>query len=235
VYVQPASHDALYYDPGATCTDNVDIQTEINDRVEVMGQAFPQPNALGKYVLNYGCTNQYGRTAPPMRRTVVIEDLICPVCEIRGPQEMSIEASFPFTDPGVACDDTFDGPVQQVVEGTVNIEMTGLYKLTYRACDTTENCNDSPFCPSDQGSTVRTVRVVDTLKPVISMHVLTDGRRLGSRSRKAGLDFQPPILMSSIQPHHAGFAVLLVMTAFAIVTAAFLYTKKDHKSREIPV
>ena len=87
--------------------------------------------------------------------------------------QMYHEASFPFTDPGVVCHDPYHGVLsgQDVTTtGTVNWKVTGSYTITYRACNPkTGHCSDDA-CRGRPNKYVRTVTVVDTLKPAIRLY-----------------------------------------------------------------
>merc|ERR1712094_136102 len=81
---------------------------------------------------------------------------------------MGVEASFSYVDPGAVCTDSLDGSVATVAHGIVNTQHTGVYTVTYRARDRYGNWNDADCVGSQEY--VRTVTVVDTLKPVIALH-----------------------------------------------------------------
>lgn len=79
-----------------------------------------------------------------------------------GAVETVVEVGGTFTDPGAAAFDTYDGDLTPsvTVSGTVNAAVVGTYTLTYDVVDSSGNHAD-PF--------VRTVRVVDTTAPVITV------------------------------------------------------------------
>merc|ERR1711865_117703 len=82
-----------------------------------------------------------------------------------------LEASFPYSDPGAVCTDNIDGDnlkAQTSTASSVNVEKTGTYLITYRAQDQSGNWNDADSC-TDGPSVVRTVKIVDTLRPVIGL------------------------------------------------------------------
>jgi hypothetical protein len=71
-------------------------------------------------------------------------------------------------DAGAACMDSLSGAVSEVViTNPVDVEKTGEYVVTYRARDSAGNWNDGSCKGSKQY--LRTVQVVDTLKPIIAL------------------------------------------------------------------
>ena len=75
---------------------------------------------------------------------------------------MTIEVGTTFTDPGATASDAGDGDLTSsiVVSGSVDTSTIGTYTLTYDVSDTSGN-------PAD--SVTRTVNVVDTTAPVITL------------------------------------------------------------------
>jgi len=94
------------------------------------------------------------------------------------------------------CTDSLEGPLNSTAEtngwknwnGSLNVEMTGTYKITYITkdqaghsnignqssdfssyCLTTEKCPNINSLDPDYRKHVRTIHVVDTLKPVIAL------------------------------------------------------------------
>jgi len=161
----------VYTDAGATCSDTAD--GDISEAVIVSGADYPDYTAPAAYEICYNCKNKRGSSAPQLCRTISVRDTICPVCTINAGPEV-VEASFPYTDTGAKCTDSLHPGVELLVavQNSVNTEVVGDYQVTYKAQDAAGNFNDG----SCQGSTEysRTVKVVDTLKPVIGLHL--DGK-----------------------------------------------------------
>jgi hypothetical protein len=153
-----ADLNGLYVDAGASCTDS--IWGDLSAAIKTEGTV--SRNKPGTYPLTYKCTNPapWKRSATPVSRTVVVQDTTIPVCNLKGAATVSIEASFPYTDAGATCTDNIDGVVSVVKTGSVNIEKEGTYKLTYTAKDKSANAAKQ---------VVRTIKVSDTLKPVIAL------------------------------------------------------------------
>jgi len=163
--VQGSKRDS-YRDQGASCYDQRD--GDISYKVRVSGTS-PLLDKLGWYRVRYDCINSYGTASVPTYRNVSVVDTICPQCSMDN-SSLTIEASFPFDDPGVTCVDTFDGELVDHIQtvGYLDTEKTGTYYLTYRAVDLSGNGNDGN-CIGNQ-TVIRTVQVIDTLSPVIQLH-----------------------------------------------------------------
>jgi len=153
-----ASTSDLYRDAGATCTD--DVWGDLTDDARIGG--FVNLGKVGEYVVTYDVTNPkpWANSAITVKRTVIVRDTTDPICKIKGDATVSIEASFPYTDAGASCKDSVDGVRPVIKTGFVNIEAEGTYKITYTAKDKSGN---------DAQQVVRTVKVADTLKPVIAL------------------------------------------------------------------
>merc|ERR1712093_824223 len=178
IYYIEASRDNNYVDAGATCSDMVD--GNISQDVEVSGDVVNMA-AVGTYLINYNCEDSAGQKALTATRTVVVEDNICPTCVVPGGTEtITVEASFPYTEEEATCTDTLDGALPNSVPyGSVNVELTGTYILTYSATD--KNGNGKNI--HTQGDNCRgvhytkTVVVEDTMVPIISLKY--KGTKLG--------------------------------------------------------
>jgi hypothetical protein len=174
-----ATPAGYYRDQGALCIDQE--VGDISSEVEVSGALFPRLARPGVYELRYECATARGQVAQPATRQVVVRDTTCPACSVRGALTLTVEASFAYHDAGAQCADNLDGPVSTVVTNPVDTAQVGVYFVTYRARDAAGNWNDangagSEGMQSDNGAKctgaaqyVRTVHVVDTLKPAISL------------------------------------------------------------------
>jgi len=119
-----------------------------------------------------------GCAAVQATRTVVVQDKTCPTCTIPGGSEqkaITVEASFPYTEEPSTCTDTLDGAMPNAhIYGTVNVEKTGTYVLTYSVTDKNGNGNNVTTCNSASGPDrsdhfTKTVVVEDTMIPIISL------------------------------------------------------------------
>merc|ERR1712072_1396522 len=168
------SRDNNYVDAGATCSDMVD--GNISQDVEVSGDVVNMA-AVGTYKINYNCEDSAGQTAVQATRTVVVQDNTCPTCTIPGGEEVvTVEASFPYTEVASTCTDTLDGAMPNAhIYGTVDVELTGTYVLTYSVTDKNGNGNNITDCKPAGTATqatdhfTKTVVVEDTMIPIISL------------------------------------------------------------------
>ena len=147
-----------YVDAGATAEDSVDgdltALIEVNNPVDV--------NVAGSYHVSYDVKDTQGNSALQVIRTVIIEDDVSPVIVLLGDEEMEVQAGYEFVDPGVKATDNLDGDLatRLIAESTVNAKVPGEYSIKYLVEDSVGNKAEAK---------VRTVSVVDTEGPVISL------------------------------------------------------------------
>jgi hypothetical protein len=182
----------FYTDLGASCSDNsTGTQVDISSGVIVSGTGmFADLSTPGDYTVDYACTNAHGDEATAVSRTVYVRDNTCPTCALLGDDngEFTVEADFPYTDPGAYCSDSLDGeltPTTTVrIEGCtgsgcilseVDTTTTGRYVITYTVTDSSGNFNGGHCANSAQSNNTRTVVVEDTLKPVIGLSIPKHG------------------------------------------------------------
>ena len=185
-----ATHEGNYIDDGATCSDQVD--GVISQNVEVNGDVV-NLSKPGIYNVEYNCQDAAGNVAPEAYRIVTVKQTSCPTCILNGCTNTFVEtqdnprnpkhvagdwsfegcsvkheASFPYTDAGATCTDSIDGTITAVVTNPVDVETIGTYHVTYRAKNNVGTWNDDA-CRGLSVKYVRTVEVIDTLKPVIRL------------------------------------------------------------------
>jgi hypothetical protein len=150
------THEAAtsYSDSGATWTDAVDG----NGSATVSGTV--NANVPGNYALTYSKTDAAGNAATQIIRTVTVVDTTEPVISLSGDANVTHEAATGYADSGAAWSDILDGNGSLVASGTVNASVPGTYVLTYSKTDAAGNV----ALPLS-----RTVTVVDTTKPLISL------------------------------------------------------------------
>merc|ERR1712178_212900 len=178
-----ATHQGNYIGDGATCSDQVD--GVISQNVEVSGDVV-NLSKVGTYTITYNCKDSANNAAPAARRTVVVAQTSCPRCHVFGKDEINHEASFPYADAGAACSDVIDGTTTTKCYTTyggtpnaeandckgstlVDVENTGTYTIQYKSTNTVGLWNDGANCRGGPISYYRTVQVMDTLRPVISL------------------------------------------------------------------
>merc|ERR1712178_173325 len=197
-----ATHQGNYIDDGATCSDQVD--GVISQNVEVSGDVV-NLSKVGTYTITYNCKDSANNAAPAARRTVVVAQTSCPRCHVFGKDEINHEASFPYADAGAACSDVIDGTTTTKcyttngdpdVEATdckgstlVDVETTGTYTIQYKSTNTIGLWNNGANCRGGPISYYRTVQVMDTLRPVISLkYFSTSGDSLVARGTAGNND-----------------------------------------------
>ena len=151
-------HEALieFNDPGVTVIDSIDgnLVATVTGSVDV--------NTVGTYILKYGATDTSGNTAIEVQRIVTVGDTGAPVILLVGNILVTHEAKATYVDAGATASDTLDGNLTGSVTSvsTVNTDAIGSYSVTYSVSDTNGNA---------AADVVRTVSVVDTTKPVITL------------------------------------------------------------------
>ncbi len=138
-------------DPGATaidsCTGPVAVTTNTIDT-----------GTPGTYTLVYTATD--GTNIGTATRIVHVVDTKVPVITLNGADPIQVECHSTFTDPGATANDGCAGNFAAIASGTVDTNTPGPYTITYTASDPSGN----PAAP-----VTRTVNVVDTLAPVITL------------------------------------------------------------------
>ncbi|WP_412063719.1 immunoglobulin-like domain-containing protein [Rubrivirga sp. IMCC45206] len=140
-------------DPGATATDNGDAAPTIS----VDGLV---DHAPGTYTVTYTATDASGNTSAPVERTVTLVDTTAPVVALLGDAELTLEAALDTYDElGATVEDACDEDATLTIAGAVDTATPGVYTVTYTATDASGNA----------ASLTRTVRVVDTTAPVVTL------------------------------------------------------------------
>ena len=153
------AHEAAtpYFDSGASATDNVD--GDLSNEISVVNPV--NVNQPGSYVVTYSLSDQAGNEATTLSRTVVVSDSQPPVIHINGLTSITHEAATPYVELGAFAMDALDGNLTNItIGGSVNINAVGANQLTYDLADAAGNAAIR---------VVRTVTVVDTTPPVITL------------------------------------------------------------------
>lgn len=107
----------------------------------------------------------YGASAPCLsvsNASMTVYDVTKPVITLNGTSEVSVVLGGSYSDAGATASDTVDGDITGRIQvtGTVNPSASGTYTITYTVSDLAGNA---------AVAAVRTVRVVDQRKPVITL------------------------------------------------------------------
>jgi hypothetical protein len=148
-----------YVDAGATANDNYD--GDITSRIVVANTV--NTMALGNYTVTYTVSDNSGNAAVPVARTVHVVDTTKPVITRLGDDPVTVNVFTPYTDAGATATDNYDGNITPsvVTTGTVNTSVRGTYYVYYGVKDSSGN---------EAAKVMRTVHVVDPIKPVITRH-----------------------------------------------------------------
>ncbi len=157
-----------YNEAGATCTDNVDGNL---DAAVAIGGDTVNTAAQGSYTITYNCADSSFNDATQVTRTVNVTAAGTPSITLLGTTPVNHEAATAYTDAGASCSDPDDGSITPLNGSftapqdfsslsTVNANVPGAYSITYSCTD-----SDGNAAPS----VVRTVNVVDTTPPAITL------------------------------------------------------------------
>jgi hypothetical protein len=146
-----------YEDPGAIANDACfgDVTSSI-----IVTRA---GNPRGTFQIAYSAVDPAGNAATSAQvRRVTARDTEPPMLVLYGPDYQRLECGTTYVDPGASANDACAGDVSNriVRTGTVNNTVPALYTLKYDVTD--PSGNSAP-------SRGRTVEVVDTLAPVITL------------------------------------------------------------------
>ncbi len=160
----------MLIDDGATWTDNVDGTGIISH----YNTGFVDTGAIGTYTIGYqhadiaGNTGSVTRTVNVNAHVVVdpIADTTPPVITLSGASSVNIEFGSDFVDDGASWTDNIDGTgiISRYNTGSVNTGAIGTYTIGYQHADVVGNT----------GSVTRTVNVVDTIRPSVTINTHSD-------------------------------------------------------------
>ncbi len=140
-----------FTDPGATADDSC------SGSIAVTASGIVNVDVPGSYTITYSATD--GTNPATASRVVNVVDTTAPVITLIGANAVTVECHTAFTDAGATATDSCDSSVPVSVSGSVNVNVPGVYTLTYHASDDSTNA----AIP-----VTRTVTVVDTTAPTIS-------------------------------------------------------------------
>ena len=97
-------------------------------------------NTTGTYILTYSVADAAGNEANASR-TVTVVDTTHPVLTLLGDANMSQAKDSAWVDPGATASDSLDGNLTSsiTITGTVDVNTTGVYTLTYSISDGASN------------------------------------------------------------------------------------------------
>jgi hypothetical protein len=125
---------SVYTESGATAFDTEDLDITASGSMSwSVNTSIP-----GVYILTYSVTDSNNNTVTQIR-TVNVLDTIPPVITLIGSGNITISAGSAYTDAGATWTDNVDGSGTLVAGGVVNINVAGLYILSYNYTDSYGN------------------------------------------------------------------------------------------------
>ncbi|WP_299212178.1 immunoglobulin-like domain-containing protein [uncultured Aquimarina sp.] len=139
---------AGYIELGATVDDGItNIVIYSSDFVD----------AVGSYTIKYNATDASGNVATQVTRTIHVVDTTAPVITLTGDNPQTIELGAGYTELGATVD---DGITNVIIDSSDFVDAVGNYTIRYNASDASGNVATE---------VTRTIHVVDTTAPVISL------------------------------------------------------------------
>ncbi|MGB0260008.1 MAG: immunoglobulin-like domain-containing protein, partial [Flavobacteriaceae bacterium] len=148
------NQNANYTEQGATATDNVDG----NVSVSITGTV--DTSTPGVYIRYYDAIDAAGNPATQVTRTITVLDTEAPIITVLGANPDSVNQGTVYNDPGATAEDNGNniGPVV-ASPATLDTSNAGTFNIIYSIEDSSGN----------SATAVRTVEIVDTEKPTISL------------------------------------------------------------------
>jgi hypothetical protein len=160
-----------YVEGGASCMDGLDGVKDATASGAI------NVNKVGLYTTTYSCTDKAGNKAADAKRTVLIGDQTAPVLVVEGSDTVVVEAGAAYVDAGVTATDAGDPKIQEKVTVVVK-QPSGVQKAfaqhavqidTAIVGDHLIMYDVKDPAGIDAQQVTRTVEVVDTTAPVITI------------------------------------------------------------------
>lgn len=142
-----------FTDPGASASDACE------GPVAVTASGSVDPNTVGTYTITYTASDSGGRTTTATR-TVNVTDTTPPVVTLNGASSVTVECHTSYTDAGASATDSCSPTTSLSSTSDVNVNAPGTYHVVWSATDPSGNT----------GSATRTVVVVDTIPPTLTLN-----------------------------------------------------------------
>ncbi|WP_298545941.1 immunoglobulin-like domain-containing protein [uncultured Aquimarina sp.] len=133
-----------------------ELRATTDDGSNVMINATDFVDAVGSYTIYYDATDASGNMADQVTRVVNVVDTTAPVITLGGDNPQTIELGTGYTELGATTDDGSDA----IIDMSDFVDALGSYTITYNATDASGN---------SAIEVTRTVNVVDTMAPVITL------------------------------------------------------------------
>jgi len=127
-----------YTDPGATCWDNVDTTIRYNVSLE---ENTVDVNTLGSYFVTYECEDDAQTFLLELSRHVNVVDTTKPVITVSGPDPLTLTLNTSYVEPGVTCEDNYDGDISEniILSGDLDMTKVDRYLVIYECTDSSGN------------------------------------------------------------------------------------------------
>jgi uncharacterized repeat protein (TIGR01451 family) len=142
----------------ATASDNCSTPTVTVSQTSNGGNGSPSSPLV--ITRTYTATDSFGNSASDSQ-TITVVDNTPPAIVLNGPNPQVVECHTAYVEYGATATDNCSGNVDATASGTVNTNVVGSYTITYSASDSAGNA----LTP-----VTRTVNVVDTIDPVITLN-----------------------------------------------------------------
>ena len=129
-------NSGAYTDAGATANDNIggDLTGSI-----VMDASAVDVTTLGSYNVSFNCVDGAGNNAIQKIRVINVIDSTNPVVVITGDIEKTQNVGDPYVEEGATASDNSNESLTVVITGTIDINTSNDYTLTYTATDSSGN------------------------------------------------------------------------------------------------
>ena len=149
----------IYDDSGVILTDATG--EDLTSRLVITNDV--SDNNVGSYSVIYNLTNRGNISAETKTRIVEVVDTRPPIITLIGDASINILRGHPYIEQGAIAIDASGDDLSTLIDisGTVNIDVSGIYSITYDVSDNQNNIAET---------VIRTVRVFDNVPPVISLN-----------------------------------------------------------------
>ncbi|ETR68062.1 MAG: hypothetical protein OMM_04787 [Candidatus Magnetoglobus multicellularis str. Araruama] len=147
-----------YKELGATATDRVD--GDLSSTISIQNNI--TDNLPGTYQVRYEIKDSSDNWTYVLR-DVLVQDTTPPIIQLSGPSQVSIEVFSDYVDSGATVTDNYDEEYTLSLKDAIHNfdnQSLGTYEVKYKVSDSMGNTS---------ATVVRTVRVIDTTKPVLTL------------------------------------------------------------------
>jgi hypothetical protein len=161
-----------YPDPGVNVSDAcVPTASLTITKTGTVNHMVPRPTL--PYELTYAVKDPNGNAAPTLYRNVTVRDTISPLVVVNGPLDVTHECGTGvYADPRATATDACDSTLPITLSRMVDGRTVGTFTIDYTVQDDSKNIG--------KASPGRTVRVVDTRAPTLTVGTVTSPHECGT-------------------------------------------------------